>query len=70
MNYAWEQGQIPFAPMPGFPMPGFPTPYDPWGTAELTPEEELNFLNAEAEQLEDELSAIEERIKKLEGEKK
>jgi len=56
--------------MPGFPMPGFPTPYDPWGTAELTPEEELNFLNAEAEQLEDELSAIEERIKKLEGEKK
>lgn len=70
MNSAWEQGQIPFAPMPGFPMPGFPTPYDPWGAAELTPEEELNFLNAEAEQLEDELSAIEERIKTLEGEKK
>lgn len=70
MNYAWEQGQIPFAPMSGFPMPGFPTPYDPWGAAELTPEEELNFLKAEAEQLEDELSAIEERIKKIEGEKK
>jgi hypothetical protein len=68
MNYAWQQGQVPFASMPGFPMPGFPTPYDPWGAAELTPEEELKFLNAEAEQLEDELSAIEERIKKLQGE--
>jgi len=51
-------------------MPGFPTPYDPWGAAELNPEEELNFLKAEAEQLEDELTAIEERIKELEGEKK
>jgi len=70
MNYAWEQGQVPFAPMPGFPMPGFPTPYDPWGAAVLTPEEELNFLKAEAEQLEDELSSIEKRIKELEGEKK
>ena len=70
MNYAWEQGQVPFAPMPGFPMSGFPTPYDPWGAVQLTPEEELKFLNAEAEQLEDELSAIEERIKKLQGETK
>jgi len=70
MNYAWEHGQIPFAPMPGFPLPGFPTPYDPWGAAELNPEEELNFLKAEAEQLEDEISAVEKRIKQLEGEKK
>ena len=70
MNYAWQQGQIPFSPTPGFPQPGFPTPYDPWGAAELTPDEELNFLKAETEQLEDELSAIEERIKELEGEKK
>jgi hypothetical protein len=70
MNYAWEHGQVPFAPAPGFPMPGFPTPYDPWGAAELTPEEELNFLKAEAEQLEDELSAVEKRIQQLEGEKK
>ena len=70
MHYAWEQGQVPFASMPGFPMPGFPTPYDPWGAAVLTPEEELNFLKAEAEQLEDELSAVEKRIKELEGEKK
>jgi len=70
MNYAWEQGQVPFSPAPGFPQPGFPTPYDPWGAAELTPEEELNFLKAEAEQLEDALSGIEERIKELKGEKK
>ena len=70
MNYAWEQGQVPFAPMPGFPMPGFPTPYDPWGAAVLTPEEELNFLKTEAQQLEDELSGVEKRIKELEGEKK
>jgi hypothetical protein len=70
MNYAWQQGQVPFPPMPGFPKPGFPTFYDPWGAVELTPEEELNLLKAEAEQLEDELSMIEERIKELEGEKK
>jgi hypothetical protein len=70
MNYAWQQGEVPFSPMPGFPRPGFPTPYDPWGAAELTPDEELNFLKSEAEQLEDELAGIEERIKELEGEKK
>jgi hypothetical protein len=70
MYYAWKQGQVPFSPMPGFPRPGFPTPYDPWGATELTPEEELNFLKSEAEQLEDELAGIEERIKELEGEKK
>jgi len=69
MNYAWQQGEVPFSPMPGFPRPGFPTPYDPWGAAELTSNEELNFLKAEAEQLEDELAGIEERIKELEGEK-
>ena len=70
MNYAWQQGQIPFSPMPGFPQPGFTTPYDPWGAAELTPEQELNILKSEAEQVEDELSAIEKRIKELEGGKK
>jgi len=70
MNYAWQQGQIPFSPMPGFPQPGFQTPYDPWGAAELTPEQELNILKSEAEQLEDELDGIEKRIKELEGEKK
>jgi hypothetical protein len=70
MNYAWQQGDVPFSTMPGFPRPGFPTPYDPWGAAEMTPEEELNFLKAEAELLEDELAGIEIRIKKLEGEKK
>jgi len=70
MNSAWQQGQIPFSPMSGFPQPGFPTPYDPWGAAELTPEQELNFLKEEADELEDELTAIRERIKKLEGGKK
>lgn len=70
MDYAWQQGQLPFSPYSGFPQPGFPTPYDPWGAAELTPEDELNFLKAEAEQLEDELYGIDERIKELKGEKK
>ncbi len=56
--------------MPGFPYPGYPTPYDPWGAVQLTPEEELNILKAEAEQLEDELTGVEKRIKELEGEKK
>jgi len=70
MDYAWQQGPLPSSPYSGFPQPGFPTPYDPWGAAELTPEDELNFLKAEAEQLEDELYGIEERIKELKGEKK
>lgn len=70
MNYAWQQGQVPFSPMPGFPQPGYPNPYDPWGAAPLTPEQELNILKAEAEQLEDELAGIEKRIKELEGENK
>ena len=69
MNYAWQTGQVPFSPASGFPYPGFQTPFDPWGAAELTPEEELNFLKAEAELVEDELSALEERIRELEGEK-
>jgi hypothetical protein len=69
MNYAWNQGQIPFSPAPGFPMPGFPSPYDPWGAAEVTPEQELDFLRAEAGELQDELSALEQRIQELEKEK-
>ncbi len=69
MNYVWQQGQIPFSPIPGFPQAGFPTPYDPWGATELTPEQELNFLKVEAEHLDDELSAVEKRIKELGGEK-
>jgi len=69
MNYAWQKGQIPFSSMPDSPPLGFPTPYDPWGTTELTPEKELNFLKSEAELLEDELFGIEKRIKELEGKK-
>lgn len=63
MNYAGQRGMIPFAPMPGYP-----TPYDPWGAADITPEKELEFLKVEAERIEDELEAIEKRIKELEGE--
>ena len=69
MNYAWSQGWIPFSPAPGFPMPGFPTPYDPWGAAEVTPEQELAFLKAEASRIEEELKAIEQRIEELEEQK-
>jgi hypothetical protein len=70
MNDAWGQGRIPFSPSPGFPLPGFATPHDPWGAAELTPEQELHFLEAEARQIRDELSAIEKRIQELQREQK
>jgi hypothetical protein len=70
MDEAWQEGQVPFSPAPGFPMPGFATPYDPWGAAEVTPEQELHFLKAEARQVKDELKAIEKRIQELEGEEK
>ena len=69
MNYAWQQGQVPFSSIPGSPPVGFPAPYDPWGATKLPPEEEINFLKAEAELLEDELFGIEKRIEKLEGKK-
>jgi hypothetical protein len=68
MNDAWAQGRVPFSPAPGFPMPQFATPYDPWGAAELTPEQELDFLQEEARHIRNELSAIEQRIRELEGE--
>ena len=70
MDLAWQQGQVPFSPAPGFPMPGFATPYDPWGAAEVTPEQELDFLKAEAQQARDELTAIEKRIEELQREEK
>jgi hypothetical protein len=70
MDLAWQQGQVPYSPAPGFPMPGFASPYDPWGAAEVTPEQEISFLRAEAQQVRDELKAIEKRIQELEsGEK-
>ena len=50
-------------------LPGFSSLYDPWGIAVLTPEEELNFMKIEAEQLEDQLYLIEKRIKELEDKK-
>ena len=67
MDFAWQTGQTPFSPVPGFPHPGFPTPYDPWGAVELTPEQELNLLKAEAGQLKEDLASIEKRIEELEG---
>jgi hypothetical protein len=52
------------------PIPGFRTPYDPWGAAEITPEQERNILKSEAKMLKDEIAQIEKRIKEIEGEKK
>jgi hypothetical protein len=37
---------------------------------ELTPEEEMQFLKTDAEQIGEELAAIEKRIKELEKKKK
>jgi len=70
MNEAWSRGEVPFPPAHGFPMPGFPTPYDPWGAAELTPEQEAEFLRSEAQEIRDELEAIENRIQELENKEK
>jgi hypothetical protein len=68
MQYMWESGQIPFAPnYPDFPIPGFPTPYDPWGAAQITPEQELEILKGQAKAAEEELNRIRERIKELEA---
>jgi len=66
MNYLWQSGQMPFATAPGFPMPGFPTPYDPYGAAQISPEQELDMLKGQAEILEDELGGIKTRIAELE----
>lgn len=67
MNASWQSGQIPFPSMPTFPTPGLPTPYDPWGVAQVTPEQELDMLKGQAEVLEDELDGIKKRIEDLEG---
>lgn len=67
MDMAWNQGQVPYPPESGFPMPGFASYYDPWGAAELTPGQEVHFLKAEAQQIRDELKAIEQRIQSLES---
>ncbi len=69
MNYFWQTGQIPYSSAPGFPKPGFPTPYDPWGAMSLNEEEELELLKTQAQELENELEAIEKRIQELGGKK-
>jgi hypothetical protein len=63
---AMPEAQAPFSTDQNTALPGFSSLYDPWGMAVLTPEEELNFMKIEAEQLEDQLYAIEKRIKELE----
>jgi hypothetical protein len=69
MQDAWQSGQVPFAPASsGFPMPGFPTPYDPWGAAQVTPEQELGMLKDQAGMLSDQLKQVDERIKELKKE--
>jgi len=70
MNYAWQSGQVPYKSMRGFTQFALPGWYDPWVAVKLTAEEELYLLKVEAEQLEDEFSGIERRIKEIEGEKK
>lgn len=62
----FPQEQKPLSTDQNTTLPGFSSLYDPWGMAVLTPEEELNFMKIEAEQLEDQLYAIEKRIKELE----
>ena len=52
------------------PSPGFRYPHDPWGAAEITPEQERDVLKSEAKALKDEIAQIEKRLKELEGEKK
>jgi prefoldin subunit 5 len=51
-------------------MPGFASPFDPWGASAVTPEQEVQFLKAEARQIREELEAIEKRIQELETEDK
>lgn len=70
MDLAWNQGWAPYPAASSFPIPGFATPFDPWGAAELTPEQEIDFLKGEAQQIRDELKAIERRIQELESEAK
>jgi hypothetical protein len=69
MREAWARGEKPYPREHGFPMPGFPTPYDPWGATPLTPEQELDFLRVEADNLRAELASVEERIRTMEGHK-
>ncbi len=66
----WQHGSSPIESLPGFPRPGFLSPYDPWGVSELTLEEEIDILKAEAEMLAYEFSCTEQRIQELEGEGK
>jgi hypothetical protein len=69
MNSYWQAGGVPSAQAPGFPMQGFPTPYDPWGAAQLSPQQELDMLKGQAELLDDELAGIRKRIEELEGQR-
>jgi hypothetical protein len=64
----WDYGRT----SPDFypPIPGFRNPNDPWGAAEITPEQEQDILKSEARMLKDEIARIEKRINELEGEKK
>ena len=48
-----------------------PIPYawDPWGGVEISKDQELQMLKNQSEQLSNELSEMEKRIKELEGKK-
>lgn len=65
MNTNWQQGQVP--PRTQNPRAsGFETLYDPYGAAEITPEQELDILKGQADMLEDELEGIKKQIHELE----
>lgn len=46
-----------------------PNAWDPWSGVEITKDQEIQMLKNQSEELSDELSGIEKRIKELEGKK-
>jgi hypothetical protein len=54
------------ATIPYYGYGDFPAPYEPYSTAQIKPEQELDMLKGQAEMLEDELDGIKKRMKELE----
>jgi hypothetical protein len=61
-NAAQYGATIPYYGYGGY----FPASYEPYSTAQIKPEQELDMLKGQAEMLEDELDGIKKRIKELE----
>lgn len=66
MQALWQSGQLPLQTG----IAGFPTPYDPWGIAQITPEEELKMLQDQARMLQEQMDQINQRIAELSKEEK